>query len=235
MREQIYTIPINEAFDQAITNEPCDCPFCLLHDMLEKNELELIMGASMMEPDVRIETNKKGFCKHHFDRLYENGNRLGLALVLESHLAEIEKKIFEGGTLFDGKGEKEQAKLEKPDSTCYVCDRIEEKFRRVMVNTADLHEETSEFRRKFNEQTMFCLPHYKQLLRTAVKCLDKKAYAELAEDAVKIENAYLDKLKNDVSWFCKKFDYNYENEPWYDSKDAVERAFKFLRSDLHNK
>jgi transglutaminase-like putative cysteine protease len=104
-----------------------------------------------------------------------------------------------------------------------------------MVNTADLHEETSEFRRKFNEQTMFCLPHYKQLLRTAVKCLDKKAYAELAEDAVKIENAYLDKLKNDVSWFCKKFDYNYENEPWYDSKDAVERSIRFLSGNVELK
>jgi esterase/lipase superfamily enzyme len=38
-----------------------------------------------------------------------------------------------------------------------------------------------------------------------------------------------------VSWFCKKFDYRYDKEPWYNSKDAVERAFKFLRADLHNK
>ena len=45
---------------------------------------------------------------------------------------------------------------------------------------------------------------------------------------------YMDKLKEDVSWFCKKFDYRYDKEPWYDSKDAVERAMKFLRSDLHN-
>lgn len=45
---------------------------------------------------------------------------------------------------------------------------------------------------------------------------------------------YFDKLSGDVSWFCKKFDYRYDKEPWYDSKDAVERAIKFLRSDMHN-
>ena len=40
-------------------------------------------------------------------------------------------------------------------------------------------------------------------------------------------------LTDDVSWFCKKFDYRYDEEPWYNSKDAVERAMKFIRSDLH--
>ena len=37
-----------------------------------------------------------------------------------------------------------------------------------------------------------------------------------------------DELRGDVSWFCKKFDYRYENEDWGNSKDAVERAIKFL-------
>ena len=42
-------------------------------------------------------------------------------------------------------------------------------------------------------------------------------------------------LTDDISWFCKKFDYRYDAEPWYNSKDAVERAIKFIRSDIHNK
>ena len=45
--EQIYTIPVNEAFDAAD-----GCPFCALWRKLEENELDLILGASMMEPDV---------------------------------------------------------------------------------------------------------------------------------------------------------------------------------------
>ena len=59
--EQIYTIPINEAFDQALADEKPDCPFCKLWSMLEKNALEAVMGAAMMEPDVRIETNRRAF------------------------------------------------------------------------------------------------------------------------------------------------------------------------------
>ena len=38
----------------------------------------------------------------------------------------------------------------------------------------------------------------------------------------------VDKIIKDVSWFAKKFDYRYDSEPWYDSRDAVERAIKLL-------
>ena len=230
MREQIYTIPINEAFDQALTNEPCDCPFCLLHQMLENNELELIMGASMMEPDVRIETNKKGFCKHHFDRLYENGNRLGLALVLESHLAEIEKKIFESGTLFDGKGEKEQNKLKTLDSTCYVCDRMNDSLMKMFDNAIYLWETEEDFREKYKAQKYFCLPHYRTLLEFGRNGLSKKDFAEFFKVTREIEKKYLSELSGDISWFCKKFDYRYDDEPWYNAKDAIPRTLAFLTS-----
>ena len=36
-----------------------------------------------------------------------------------------------------------------------------------------------------------------------------------------------------MSWFCKKFDYRYENEPWGNAKDAPERARLFLSGTLH--
>ena len=44
---------------------------------------------------------------------------------------------------------------------------------------------------------------------------------------------YFESLSEDVSWFCKKFDYRYENEPWSNAKDAVERAIKFMSGDIH--
>ena len=39
---------------------------------------------------------------------------------------------------------------------------------------------------------------------------------------------YVTSLSEDVSWFCKKFDYRYDEEPWYNSKDSVQRSIKFL-------
>ena len=228
MAEKIYTIPINEAFENAVDGDSCECPFCLLRDMLERNELEIIMGASMMEPDIRIQTNKKGFCKHHFEKLYENGNRLGLALILESHLAEIEKKIFEGGTLFDGKGEKEQGKLKTLDETCYICERMEDSLAKMFDNMVYLWETDYEFREKFKNQKYFCLPHYRELLEYGRSKLSKKDFSEYFKTAREIERAYISELGGDVTWFCKKFDYRYDKEPWYNAKDAIPRALAFL-------
>ena len=63
--EQIYTIPVNEAFEASAADPSLGCPLCALYRKLEENELDLILGASMMEPDVRILTNEMGFCPTH--------------------------------------------------------------------------------------------------------------------------------------------------------------------------
>ena len=63
--EQIYTIPVNEAFEKVQEEGFCTCPFCLMYNRLEDKELDLILGASMMEPDVRLKTNEAGFCPEH--------------------------------------------------------------------------------------------------------------------------------------------------------------------------
>ena len=63
--------------------------------------------------------------------------------------------------------------------------------------------------------------------------MQKKLFREFYECAFGILDNYLTTLTADVSWFCKKFDYRYDEEPWYDSKDAIERAIRFLRADLH--
>ena len=62
---------------------------------------------------------------------------------------------------------------------------------------------------------------------------DKKQFAAFEKQSAEVVLEYFDALREDVSWFCKKFDYRYNDEPWYNSKDAVERAIKFLGSDLH--
>ena len=81
MRESILTIPVNEIFEPK-----CGCPICTMRDMLEQRTVDYIMGAAMMEPDVRIETNRQGFCKTHLEQMRACKNRLSLALMLQTHL-----------------------------------------------------------------------------------------------------------------------------------------------------
>ncbi len=230
--EQIYTIPVNEAFEASAADKSCGCPFCSLYRKLENDELDLILGASMMEPDVRIRTNKTGFCRTHYDMMFVRKNRLGMALTLESHLDQLKKELRDGG-IGGGVGNKPVKRISELEQTCYVCERIAFNFEH-MVETAVLLWNTDEnFPKKLAAQPYFCLPHYKKFLQYGQSKLPKKRLQEFVSQVEEIEERYLDELSGDVSWFCKKFDYRYDEEPWYNSKDAVERSIKFLRSDIH--
>ncbi len=230
--EQIYTIPVNEAFEASAADNSCGCPFCSLYNKLEDNELDLILGASMMEPDVRIKTNEQGFCRTHYDMMFVRKNRLGMALTMESHLAELRKEIKDGG-LFSQAGANAIKRIGDLRDSCYVCRRIDFNFGHMIETAVFLWDKDEEFREKLSGQPYFCLPHYHALLCCARDRLGKKRFAEFEKACADIVNSYAEKLEGDVCWFCKKFDYRYDSEPWYDSKDAVERTIKFLRSDLH--
>jgi len=231
--EQIYTIPVNEAFEASGVDPACGCPFCSLYNKLEDDELDLILGASMMEPDVRIKTNKEGFCRTHYDMMFVRKNRLGMALTLESHLNELCEDI-KSNKLFTPKIPKAVTRISELEDSCYVCRRIEFNFAHMIETAVLLWSTDDDFKKKLDAVPYFCLPHYRRFLEYAQKRLSKKEFPELQKKCENIVNTYLDELRGDVSWFCKKFDYRYDAEPWYNSKDAVERAMKFLRSDLHN-
>jgi hypothetical protein len=214
--EKIYTIPVNEAFDDCKKDHALGCPFCRLHDRLEENELELILGASMMEPDIRIKTNELGFCDDHFKMMLTRKNRLGLALMLESHLDILREHM-------------DLKRLEKLENSCYVCGRIDYSLTKMIENAVALWEVDPDFEPKMKAQPYFCLPHYRQFMEHAKNRMNKKKFNMFSEIVGEVTGRYFDELRNDVSWFCKKFDYRYTDEPWYNSKDAIERAIKFLK------
>lgn len=232
--EQIYTIPVNEKFEASMEDHTLGCPFCALYRMLEEDELGLILGASMMEPDIRIKTNELGFCKTHFDMMFQRKNRLPLALMLESHLAEQRKAIAGGGiSELINPGAEALKGLASLESTCYVCGRIERNFRLMVETAALLWDKDEEFRKKTAAQPYFCLPHYRMFLEISKARLGKKRFPEFYKTVSALELAYFDQLSEDVSWFCKKFDYRYNDEPWYNAKDSVPRALAFLSGDIH--
>ena len=227
MKEHIYTIPVTEAFSENKDR----CPFCALAEKLERDELDIILGASMMEPDVRSETNEKGFCKKHYAKMFNMKNRLGLALMLESHLESLKKEIKTGNIFSRDIAAKSVERIERLERTCYVCDRIEDKISKMFTTAAYLFNEEKDFKANFNEVRYFCLPHYREYLLAAKRVLSKDEYADLVRAANEKVTNYLDSLKDDVSLFCKKFDYRFDDLPWGESKDSVERSIKFLNGE----
>ena len=60
MRYHIDTIPVWDAMKL-----DGECPLCAMRRKMELSETERYLGASVMEPDVRLQVNAKGFCRRH--------------------------------------------------------------------------------------------------------------------------------------------------------------------------
>lgn len=222
MQDSIYTIPISEVF------EPKEgCPICRLRKMLEDRCVDYIMGAAMMEPDIRQETNRLGFCKDHFAQMLGRQKRLPLALILESHLAQVEKNVL-GGLTFGSKGKSKKAS--KLEQSCYVCHKIDGALDKMLDTTLTVYAREADFRKLYAGQECLCLPHYTVLCQLAAEKLGKKESPEFIKVSTKLAKDYLAELRGDVSHFCKMFDYRNsgENADWGNSRDAVERAIWFL-------
>lgn len=220
MKEDICTIPVNEVLARRD-----GCPICSMQDTLEDHMLNFILGDAMMEPDVRIQTNREGFCTRHFSMMLSRKNRLALALMLESRLKSVETTVFaKSGLLGADRGKKASEAM----GSCYVCARVDHALDRLLDTFFRLWKKESEFRAEFEAQPILCLPHYTQLLAKARVRLDKKEFARFEQAASGVMRAGLSHLEEDVSGFCKMFDYRNNGGSFGDKRDAPERAAAFL-------
>lgn len=222
MREDICSIPINDIF------MPRDgCPFCRMRDMLEDRVATYITGAAMMEPDVREETNRLGFCETHFNHISARGSRLSVALILESLLAEVHSDIFPKSA---PPLKKTAAAVNARESSCFICDSIQSNMSNLMRNTLHLWQQEEEFRSLYSEQTHICIPHYGKIMEIALQKMNKKNLQPFAAENRRLCEGYLSTLEEDVTHFCRMFDYRNKGGDWGSSKDSAERAMAFLTS-----
>lgn len=234
MDEQLYSIPVNDAFDSE-----CECPVCVMYRQLEKNAVEFTMGPSYMEDDVRMETNKVGFCPDHVRMMYDMQNRLGLALMLHTHtqnvIRETEKLQKRGRTSSGGLFRKSEdsavtAYMKKLGKDCYICNRINGVFDRYIDTIFFLYKRDESFRRKFAASKGFCNNHYGLLYDAAPGYFSGR---ELDDFTKLIDKLYIENLKrvcDDIEWYTDKFDYRNVDAPWKNSKDAVVRTILKLDS-----
>lgn len=225
MRYDITNIPVTEVFE-----EGDGCPICRLRNKLEERAVEYITGAAMMEPDIRIETNKQGFCLSHYRMMLARRNRLSVALMMESHLDEMEKQVFAGLPIV-GKGSRKQAKSAgKAAETCYVCGQLDGAMDKMLATVCRTWEAQREFRELFEKQDCLCLPHFSALVAASTGSMSKKEQPYFAKAASKLARQYLTELRADVHHFCEMYDYrnNTADADWGNSKDSIERAIWYL-------
>ena len=226
LKETIVTIPINDLF------APKDgCPLCRMESMLEEQYCEFITGDAMMEPSVRVETNKTGFCHRHFSRMTQVGQKLPNALILESHLQEIMEQLMPKKA---GKPDKKQLEaLDRMLSSCYVCDRVERDMLHLMATVFAEWSKGGEFRKTFSEQPFICLNHYRFIMTAASGKggVPSKQLSEFHADTLALVKNYLESLKKDISHFVTMFDYRSKGQEWGTSIDSIERSIEFLTKE----
>ena len=228
MKEQLYTIPVNDAF-----NEPCECPLCKIYDNLEQESIDFMLGPSYMEDDIRMETNKTGFCTKHIKQLYDRQNRLGIALMLHTHMKHTGEHIEKMAKSCNSSkkslfGKKEKSPLidyiKEIENSCYICNRIENVFDRYIKTVIHCYTPDDDFKKKFNESKGFCTKHYGMLYEYAEKTLNSSALNNFISDLNDIYINNFKRVTDELEWFIDKFDYKNENEPWKNSKDAIQRS-----------
>lgn len=241
MKYQIDTIPVLDAYK--LNSE---CPLCIIVQNSEKSYIESFLGASVMEPDVRVEVNNKGFCINHFSMLYSAQNRLGLALITHTYLKEVLKNYSKKSkdamhanqinktliqSLFrkSSDAESEFIKfLDNQHKTCIICDRIENSLNRYAYTILHLWNTDSEFKSIFSKSKGFCLPHLSTILKIAHETLDNKKLTDWISDCLELETQVLNTLDEELYWFTQKFDYKNKDKPWGNSKDSLPRSIQKL-------
>lgn len=227
MKEQLYTIPVNDAFDKG-----CECPICAMRKVLETNAIEYTMGPSYMEDDVRVNTDRLGFCREHMNMLLLQKNKLGLALILKTHidhtnkeLTKLAKKPIKAGSLFKKAGENPIFDYTQSVShSCFICDRINNTFDRYINTVLQLWKTDDAFRSKYAASKGFCTEHFGILIKSAQNILKGNQLDEFVQITTKLYLENMQRLADDLEWFTDKFDYRYKDAPWKNSKDVILRA-----------
>jgi hypothetical protein len=240
LKEKLYTIPVNEAFDA-----DTECPLCAMRKQLELNAIEFTMGPSYMEDDVREATSRLGFCEKHLEQLYKNQNRLGLALILKTHIDKLVKDVekhsqsgakLSAPSLFRKKSEGSSSGvvsyLGELEQTCFVCDKINSTFERYIATIFHLYHTEEGFRSKYRQTKGFCTGHYKALYEKAPEYLNGDELNGFLNMTNELYLENMRRVSEDLEWFINKFDYRYADEPWKNAKDALPRAMQKTNSIL---
>ena len=242
MKEQLHTIPISDAIANA-----GECPFCYMERKTEEHMMDFVLGhgASYMESDIRDMTDREGFCRAHFKKMFDYGNSLGNAWILKTlymrHLEEMDKEFKNFKPDSVGKSSRLFGKskpsgnnsiiewINKRESTCFICTSVQNTFQAYMKTFFKMYRSDEEFRKQIASSKGFCIDHFKVLCEGADSMLSDKERADFYDVMLPLMRENINRVYEDVAWFVEKYDYKNRDADWKNSKDAIQRGMQKLR------
>lgn len=240
MKEVLYTIPLNDA-----VNAADECPFCYIERAVERDLMDFVLGSgsSYMESDVRAETDKAGFCRAHFKKMFDYGNTLGNAWILKTHYMRMNREMQEqfqhfspakisfSDRLKKNGGNRNAIKnwTDEREKSCYICNRFAQDYERYMDTFFAMYKKDSDFRNRILQGKGFCLTHFGDLCEAGEMRLSDKEKKAFYEEMFALMERNMARLQEDVNWLVEKFDYRNREADWKTSKDAVQRGMQKLK------
>lgn len=240
MKEKLYNIPINDAMDNA-----GECPLCFIEKHVEENVLDYVLGScsSYMEYDTREMTDKAGFCRSHFKKMFDYGNSLGNAWILSTHYDTIIREMTARFKDFKpGKGKSALPFGRKKSSdnpivdwinarneSCFVCDNVNQGFEDYIKVFFGMYKKDADFRDKVKNGQGFCLSHFGILCEAADNSLDEASLKDFYDNMLPLMLENMTRVREDIGWLIEKYDYRNKDADWKNSKDANQRGMQKLK------
>lgn len=224
MKEELYTIPVMDGF-----RKDCECALCAMRHAAEERAIGFILSPSYMETDVRDQTNELGFCPTHLQKLYARQNALGLALMLQSYLSHQRQNIEAavGARPICRRANKEGAVAacrRRVTDSCYLCTQVDTTMERCLEAFFFLFKKEASFADTLWNSRGFCLEHFLLLYERSQDFLSGRSLQDFQAQLYELEQKNLDRMKKELDWFIRKFDYRFRDESWKNSKDALPRS-----------
>jgi hypothetical protein len=190
-----------------------ECPLCFLADRADGVYVGSFRGNRVMEPSVRTRTNATGFCPTHARRLYAGEGKLGLALVMHTHLQEILPGVSADLRAIQQSaedGKKDAARIDEAverlaglRDSCYICGLLESDLDRYASTILYLWQKDPGFPAVLRASRGFCLPHFLRMLGEARRTLHRDELGRWLAEVVPLMTSSLAGLEGDLLAFTQ--------------------------------
>ncbi len=220
------------------------CPLCACMESVERSYLLSFQGSRVMEPNVRVKTNESGFCPEHYLRLYRGENKLGLSLVVHTHLQNklpgiklAMEGVLEAGGAAKGRRAGESAagrlddlagSLETLISRCFICEMLSQDLDRYGYTIVYLWKSDPDFLPVFRGSRGFCLSHFVTVLAKARETLRGDELARFLRELTGLMTKSLEGLERDLFNFTQLFHDANRSMGTEDERTALARAIQTL-------
>jgi len=244
MKYELDTIPVWDAM-----RADTECALCLLERRSRNNALRYFLGPAVMVPEVRVQTNKRGFSPQNLRLLAKDPNKLGLALLAHTRLKTLRVELTAKSVTLKDRARKLAAKtgpaaalgsksvvaaqasefanyLRQQEKDCLIEEKVAQDVERYCYTLVQLWKQDSEFRGVWETGKGLCLHHMPQVLELAVVVLDAPTLAQFLLGFLALQDANLARVENDLLGFTQSFDSTHSREITGNTAGALERALQ---------